>query len=45
MADKNISSEIIAIITAAVQSMMNGKVVAVKVKRNEVWTMANRIKQ
>ena len=45
MAEKNIKPEIIAIITAAVQSMTNGKVVAVKVKRNENWTTANRIKQ
>ena len=42
MADKNISSEIIAIITAAVQSMMNGKVVAVKIKTNANWALANK---
>ena len=45
MADKNIKPEIIAIITAAVQSMTGGKVVAVKIKNNPNWTMSNRIKQ
>ena len=45
MADQKIKPEIIAIITAAVQSMTGGKVVAVKVKRNPNWTMSNRIKQ
>ena len=45
MADQKIKPEIIAIITAAVQSMTDGKVVAVKVKKSENWTMANRIKQ
>ncbi|MBR1397140.1 MAG: hypothetical protein IJ563_06370 [Selenomonadaceae bacterium] len=46
MADKKVSPEIIAIITAAVQSMTggSGKVVAVKVKQNPIWTLTNRIK-
>ena len=45
MAEQNINPEIIAIITAAVQSMIGGKVVAVKIKSNPNWTMSNRIKQ
>ena len=45
MADQKVKPEIVAIITAAVQSMTGGKVVAVKIKRNPVWTMSNRIKQ
>ncbi|MBR1728058.1 MAG: hypothetical protein IJ728_00815 [Selenomonadaceae bacterium] len=44
MADKKISPEIIAIITAAVQSMTGGKVVAVKVKKNPNWTLAAKSK-
>ena len=43
MADK-IKPEIIAAITAAVQAMCGGgKVVAVKVKRNENWALASKI--
>ena len=42
MAQK-IKPEIIAAITAAVQSMCGGKVVAVKIKRNEVWALASKI--
>lgn len=43
MAEK-IKPEIIAAITAAVQSMYGGgKVVAVKIKRNETWALASKI--
>ena len=42
MADK-IKPEIIAAITAAVQSMCGGKVVAVKIKRNDNWALASKI--
>lgn len=42
---EQIKPEIIAIITAAVQSMCSGKVVAVKVKSNPVWTLSNKIKR
>ena len=45
MAEQKINPEIIAIITAAVQSMTGGKVVAVKVKQNPIWTTSNRIKR
>ena len=44
MAEK-VKPEIIAVITAAIQEITKGgKVVAVKVKRNENWTLANRVK-
>ncbi len=44
MAEK-IKPEIIAVIMAAIQEVSKGgKVVAVKVKRNENWTLANRVK-
>lgn len=43
MADK-IKPEIIAVITAAVQSICgDGKVVAVKIKRNDNWALASKI--
>ena len=42
MADK-IKPEIIAAITAAVQSVCGGKVVAVKIKRNDNWAFANKL--
>lgn len=44
MADK-IKPEIVAAITAAVQAMGGGKVVAIQVKRNEVWTLASKLKR
>ena len=45
MADK-IKTEIIAAITAAVQAMSGGgKVVAIKIKRNEVWALASKLKR
>ena len=43
MAEK-IKPEIIAAITAAIQSICGGgKVVAVKVKRNDNWTLASKL--
>ena len=43
MADK-IKPEIVAAITAAIQSVCGGgKVVAVKIKRNDNWTLAGKI--
>ena len=44
MADK-IKPEIVAALTAAVQAMGGGKVVAIQVKRNEVWTLASKLKR
>ncbi len=42
MAEK-IKPEVIAVITAAVQSMTkDGKVIAVKIKRNENWALASK---
>ncbi len=44
MAEK-VKPEIVAVIVAAIQQVSKGgKVVAVKVKRNEIWTLANRVK-
>jgi hypothetical protein len=41
---EKIKPEIIAAITAAVQAMCGGgKVVAVKIKRNETWALASKI--
>ncbi len=43
MADK-IKPEIIAAITAAIQSVCSGgKVVAVKIKRNDNWALSSKI--
>ena len=42
MATNTVAPEIVAAITAAVQSAMGGKVVAVRIKPAEVWTRANR---
>ena len=40
---EKIKPEIIAVITAAVQAMSkDGKVVAVKIKRNVNWTLASK---
>lgn len=42
MAD-NLKPEIVAVITAAIQEVCKGgKVVAVKIKRNENWTLASK---
>ena len=44
MAEK-VKPEIVAAIIAAIQQISkDGRVVAVKVKRNEIWTLANRVK-
>jgi len=41
---EKIKPEIIAAITAAVQAMCGGgKVLAVKIKRNDTWALASRI--
>lgn len=40
MAENKVKPEIVAIITAAVQSMTGGKVVAVKVKKSKNWSLA-----
>ena len=42
MSANNVAPEIVAAITAAVQSAMGTKVVAVRIKPAEVWTIANR---
>ena len=42
MATNTAGPEIVAVITAAVQSAMGGKVVAVRIKPAEIWTLANR---
>ena len=43
MADK-IKPEIVAVITAAIQSICSGgKVVAVKIKRNDNWSLASKL--
>lgn len=43
MAEK-VKPEIIAAITAALQAMnVSGKVVAVKIKRNDTWALASKI--
>ena len=38
----NISPEVVAAISAAVQMMVGKKVVAVRIQRSEAWTMAGR---
>jgi len=43
---EKIKPEIIAAITAAVQAICGGgKVVAVKIKRNDNWALASKIKR
>jgi len=42
MATNAVAPEIVAAITAAVQTAAGGKVVAVRIKPAEVWTLANR---
>jgi len=40
--NENVKPEVVAAITAAVQQMMGSQVVAVKIKRNDIWTLAGR---
>ena len=42
MATNTVAPEVVAAITAAVQSAMGSKVVAVRIKPAEIWTLANR---
>ena len=42
MAANSVTPEIVAAITAAVQTVTANKVVAVRIKPTEVWTLANR---
>jgi len=44
MSEKEIKPEIVAAISAAVQQMMGNKVVAVRIKRSDVWAIAARNK-
>ncbi|MBQ9615388.1 MAG: methylmalonyl-CoA carboxyltransferase [Selenomonadaceae bacterium] len=39
---KEVSPEVVAAITAAVQQMMGDKVIAVRIKRSDVWAQAAR---
>ncbi len=39
---EQLQPEVVAAITAAVQSMMGTEVVAVKIKRSDIWTIAGR---
>ena len=42
MSSKEISPEVVAAISAAVQMMGGGKVRAVRIKRSEAWIMSAR---
>ncbi|EFR41865.1 MULTISPECIES: hypothetical protein [Selenomonas] len=42
MATSSVAPEIVAAITAAVQTVTGSKVVAVSIKPAEIWTIANR---
>ena len=37
-----VSPEVVAAITAAVQMMMSNKVIAVRIKRSDVWALSAR---
>lgn len=39
---KNVSSEIVAVISAAVEAVTENKVIAVRIKRSDVWAQAAR---
>ena len=39
---KDVSPEVVAAISAAVQMMVGNKVVAVKIRRSDAWSMAGR---
>ena len=45
MSDKEIKPEVVAAISAAVQQMMGDKVIAVRIKRSDVWAIAARNKR
>ncbi len=40
--NKEVSPEIVAAITAAVQQMMGDKVIAVKIRRSDIWAQFAR---
>lgn len=40
--DDKVSEEIVAAITAAVEAMTGNKVMAIRIKRSDAWTMAGR---
>ncbi len=44
MSEKEIKPEVVAAISAAVQQMMGNKVIAVRIKRSDVWAIAARNK-
>ena len=39
---KDVSAEVVAAISAAVQMMMGNKVIAVRIKRSDVWALSAR---
>ena len=39
---KDVSPEVVAAITAAVQQMMGSKAVAVRIKRSDIWAQVAR---
>ena len=45
MSDKEIKPEVVADISAAVQQMMGNTVIAVRIKRSDVWALAARNKR
>ncbi len=40
--EKKVDAQVVAAITAAVQSMCADKVIAVRIKRNDIWTLSGR---
>ena len=40
--EKKPDAEVVAVITAAVQAMYADKVIAVRIKRNDVWALSGR---
>ena len=45
MSDKNLNSEVVAAIIAAVQNMLGTEVQAVKIKRNENWSLSVKVRR
>ena len=39
---KGVTPEVVAVISAAVQSMVGSKVIAVRIKRSDVWALSAR---